>query len=64
MKYEGTKTQFWDIYIDTTAVKEAIYSDGESIETVACDTDMFCLRLHHKWLFLTSVEAFSWAVWN
>ena len=38
MKYEGNKILFCDNYIDTSSVKETIYSDGESVGT---DTDIY-----------------------
>ena len=50
MQYEGIKILFCDNQIDTTTVREAIYSDEEFVEVVACDTDILCLLLHHMTL--------------
>ena len=47
MKYEGIRILFCDNYIDTTTVKEAMYSHGESFEAVACNTHILRLLLPH-----------------
>ena len=58
MKYEGVKILLCDKYDETTTFKEVIYTVGESVEAVACDTDMFRL-FSTICLFLTSVIAHS-----
>ena len=35
-----------------------IYSDGESVEEVACDSDILCLFLHHMTLLDLSKNIF------
>ena len=58
MKYEIVKILFCDKYDETKTFEEVIYTDGESVEAMACDTDMFRL-FSTICLFLTSVIAHS-----
>ena len=50
MKCEDFETPFCDNYIGTKTVKKALYNDGESVEAVACDSEILCLLLHYMTL--------------
>ena len=63
MENEGIKVVFCDTDADTTIVKKAICSDGESVNVLADDTDILCLLLHHttrldpgKNIFMSSMK--------
>ena len=47
MNYEGIKNSSVIVYLVLQLLKKAIYSDGESVEAVTCDTEILCLLLHY-----------------
>ena len=56
MKYEGLKILFYENYIDTKNVKEAIYSDKQTVEAFPCDTDILCFPELCKSIFISSMN--------
>ena len=62
MERDGIKVIYCKVDGDTTTVKEALETDGETVVVVADDTDEFCLLLHHamdsndKIIYLSSMK--------
>ena len=66
MERHGIQVIYCKVDCDTTIVKQALETDGETVVVLADDTDVFCLLKHHameynekKNIYLSSMNASS-----